>query len=152
MIDTVIQNSSFLILLPDSQSLYYFFPFLYYLVMSDYEEIDYNKPLSFGIWKKMLPFILPQKKMLVRCTLLMLSVALVDVLLPLILGYAIRHNIQPRSAQGIGKLLVAAFLLMSAQGINVRFFVGMGLKVEMGINRALKDAVFFHLQKLGIGS
>jgi ATP-binding cassette subfamily B protein len=118
--------------------------------MSDYEEIDYNKPLSFGIWKKMLPFILPQKKMLVRCSLLMLSVALVDVLLPLILGYAIRHNIQPRSAQGIGKLLVAAFLLMTAQGINVRFFVDMGLRVEMGINRALKNAVFFHLQKLGI--
>jgi ATP-binding cassette subfamily B protein len=118
--------------------------------MADYEEIDYNKPLSFGIWKKMLPFVLPQKKLLVRCALLMLSVALVDVLLPLILGYAIRHNIQPRSTQGVGKLLVAAFLLMTAQAINVRFFVALGIKSEMGITIALRNAVFFHLQKLGI--
>jgi len=118
--------------------------------MSDYEEIDYKKPLSFSIWKKMLPFVMPQKKLLARCALLMLSVALVDVLLPLILGYAIRHNIQPRSAQGIGKLLVAAFLLMTAQAINVRFFVALGIKSEMGITIALRNAVFFHLQKLGI--
>jgi ATP-binding cassette subfamily B protein len=118
--------------------------------MADYEEIDYNKPLSFGIWKKMLPFVLPQKKWLVRCALLMLSVALVDVLLPLILGYAIRHNIQPRSAQGIGKLLVAALFLMTAQAVNVRFFVALGIKSELGITIALRNAVFFHLQKLGI--
>jgi ATP-binding cassette subfamily B protein len=118
--------------------------------MSDYEEIDYNKPLSFGIWKKMLPFVMPQKKWLARCALLMLSVALVDVLLPLILGYAIRHNIQPRSAEGIGKLLVAVFILMTAQAINVRFFVALGIKSEMGITIALRNAVFFHLQKLGI--
>jgi ATP-binding cassette subfamily B protein len=118
--------------------------------MSDYEEIDYNKPLSFGIWKKMLPFVLPQKKWLVRCCLLMLSVALVDVLLPLILGYAIRHNIQPRSAQGIWKLLTVAIFLMTAQAINVRFFVALGIRSEMGITIALRNAVFFHLQKLGI--
>jgi len=118
--------------------------------MSDYEEIDYNKPLSFGIWKKMLPFVLLQKKWLVRCGLLMLSVALVDVLLPLILGYAIRHNIQPRSAEGIWKLLAAAVVLMTAQAINVRFFVALGIKSEMGITIALRNAVFFHLQKLGI--
>jgi ATP-binding cassette subfamily B protein len=118
--------------------------------MSDYEEIDYKKPLSFGIWKKMLPFVLPQKKLLARCALLMLSVALVDVLLPLILGYAIRHNIQPRSAQGVWKILAAAFILMTAQGINVRFFIALGIKGEMGITIALRNAVFFHLQKLGI--
>jgi ATP-binding cassette subfamily B protein len=119
--------------------------------MSDYEEIiDYNKPLSFGIWKKMLPFVLPQKKVLAQCALLMLSVALVDVMLPLILGYAIRYNIQPRNAQGIMKVLAAAIFLMTAQAINVRLFVDLGIRAETGISRALKNAIFFHLQKLGI--
>ena len=118
--------------------------------MADYEDIDYNKPLSFGIWKKMLTFVLPQKKKLIRCALLMLSAALVDVLLPLILGYAIRHNIQPRNAEGIWKLLVTAFLLMTVQAVNVRFFVSLGISTELGITLAIRNAVFFHLQKLGI--
>ena len=118
--------------------------------MADFEDFDYNKPLSLGIWKKMLPFILPHKKLLLRCALLMLSVALVDILFPLILGHAIRHNIGPRSAEGIGWLLAASLFLIIAQGINIRFFVDIGLRVEMGISRGLRNAVFFHLQKLGL--
>jgi len=118
--------------------------------MADYEEIDYNKPLSPGIWKKMLPFIMPQKKVLVRCMLLMLSVAAVDVLLPLLLGYAIRHNIEPRSAEGITKLLFAAVFLMTAQAFNVRYFVALGIRVETSISTAIKNAIFLQLQKLGI--
>jgi len=118
--------------------------------MADYEETDYNKPLSLGIWKKMLPFILPQKKLLVRCALLMLSVAAVDVLLPLLLGYAIRHNIEPRSAEGIAKLLAAAVFLTTAQAFNVRYFVALGIRVETSISTTIKNAIFLHLQKLGV--
>ena len=118
--------------------------------MADYEDFDYYKPMSLSVWKKMLPFILPEKKMLVRCAALMLSVALVDVLFPLLLGYAIRYNIEPRSAEGIEKVLVAAIFLMTVQGVNVRFFVEFGLRAETGICRALRNKVFFHLQKLGL--
>src|SRR5215469_1305392 len=39
---------------------------------------------------------------------------------------------------------------MTAQGINVRFFIDLGLRIEMGITRDLRNAVFFHLQKLGL--
>ena len=117
---------------------------------AEYEDIDYNKPLSISIWKKMLPFIVPQKKQLIQCGIFMLFIALIDVLLPLLLGYAIRHHIEPRSAEGIWKILAAMLLLMAAQGINVRFFVALGLRIEMGITRSLRNEVFFHLQKLGL--
>ncbi|MDR0496283.1 MAG: ABC transporter ATP-binding protein/permease [Treponema sp.] len=118
--------------------------------MDDYEIFDYSKPLSLGIWKKMLPFILPRRKLLAQCTLFMLCAALVDVLLPLILGYAIRHNIEPRSAEGIGKVLAAALFLVTFQGVNVRMFVDLGLRVDAGMSRDIRNAVFFHLQKLDL--
>jgi len=118
--------------------------------MADFEDFDYSKPMSIGIWKKMLPFILPQKKMLIRTVLLMVSVAAVDVLLPLLLGYAIRNNIEPRSAEGIWKVLAAAFFLMTAQAVNVRFFVDFGIQAETGISRSLRNAIFSHLQTLSL--
>lgn len=116
----------------------------------DFEDIDYHKPLSFSVWKKMLPFILPQKKLLLYTSILMLSVALIDVLFPLVLGFAIRHNIEPRSADGLGRVLAASFFLMIAQGVNVRFFVDLGVRVENFIGRDIRNAVFLHLQKLNI--
>ncbi|MDR1565790.1 MAG: ABC transporter ATP-binding protein/permease [Treponema sp.] len=118
--------------------------------MADFEEFDYNKPVSLGIWKKMKPFIWPQRKALLRCALLMLSAAIIDVSFPLILGYAIKHNIEPRSAEGLGFLLAAAVGLMLIQGINVRFFAALGLKTEVTISRSLRNAIFFHLQKLSL--
>ena len=118
--------------------------------MDFYEDFDYKKPMSLAVWKKMIPFIIPQKKQLTICGLLMISVAAVDVLFPLILGYAIRQNIVPRTTDGIGILMALSLGLMTLQGINVRVFVGMGVSVETYICRAIRNAVFFHLQKLDL--
>ncbi|MDR0669151.1 MAG: ABC transporter ATP-binding protein/permease [Treponema sp.] len=118
--------------------------------MADYEDPEYNKPVSLSVWKKMIPFIAPQKLNLIRCAVLMLSAAVVDVFLPLILGYAIRHNIEPRSSQGMWGLLGVALAMILVQGINVRFFVSNGIRAEVGIVRAVRNAVFFHLQKLSL--
>jgi len=118
--------------------------------MADFEDFDYNKPMSFGVWKKMLPFISPQKKDLIRVAFLMCAVAMVDVLYPLLLGYAIKNNIEPRTTEGIGLLLAAGIFLITAQGIIVRFFVALGLKAETGISRSIRNAVFYHLQKLSL--
>ena len=118
--------------------------------MADYEDFDYNKPMSFKIWEKMFPFILPEKKNLIRCTILMFSVAVIDIVFPLLLGYAIRHNIQPRSADGIWVLISATVILVVIQALNVRSFVALGLRAEVGICRLLRNAIFFHLQKLSL--
>jgi ATP-binding cassette subfamily B protein len=48
------------------------------------------------------------------------------------------------------KLLGAAVSLTLIQAFNVRFFVAFGVRAEVGISRAIRNAVFFHLQKLGL--
>ncbi|MDR3166577.1 MAG: ABC transporter ATP-binding protein/permease [Treponema sp.] len=118
--------------------------------MADYEDFDYNRPMSPAVWKKMLPFINPQRIYLIRCMALMLCVAAIDVIYPLLLGYAVKNNIVPRSTAGMGKLLAAAIIFPAIQGILVRFFVASGIKVEVSICRALRNAVFLHLQKLSL--
>jgi len=118
--------------------------------MADYEDIDYNKPMSFKIWKKMLPFIRPEKKNLFLCMALMFSVAVVDIIFPLLLGYAIKNNIQPKSADGILPLLCITVFLITIQAINVKYFVSIGIRAEVGMCRALRNAVFLHLQSLSL--
>ncbi|MCL2802163.1 MAG: ABC transporter ATP-binding protein/permease [Treponema sp.] len=118
--------------------------------MSDYEDIEYNKPLSVSVWKKMLPFIVTEKKNLIICVSLMLLVAIIDIAFPLLLGYAIKNNIEPQTADGIWTLLTITGILVVLQAINVNFFVGIGVKADCGICRSLRNTVFSHLQKLGL--
>jgi len=118
--------------------------------MADYEDFDYNKPMSFSIWKKMFPFILTEKKNLLYCTLLMLSVAFVDVVFPLLLGYAIRNNIQTQSLDGIWIFIGIIIFLVTLQALNVFGFVSLGIKAETGMCRQLRNAVFLNLQKLSL--
>jgi len=118
--------------------------------MADYEDFDYNKPMSFSIWKKMFPFILSEKKNLIFCMLLMLSVAIVDVIFPLLLGLAIKNNIQPKTLDGLWGLLAFMLFLVTVQAFNVFGFVSLGLRSETGMCRRMRNAVFINLQKLSL--
>jgi len=118
--------------------------------MSGFDDLDYNKPMSLKTWKRMLPFILPQKKTLVLCALLMLLNALIDVFFPLILGLAIRNNIEPRTTEGMWRLMAISLAMITVQAVSVRFFIDWGIRAESAISRAIRNAVFLHLQKLGL--
>jgi len=118
--------------------------------MSGFDDLDYNKPMSLKTWGRMLPFILPQKKTLVLCALLMLLNALIDVFFPLILGLAIRNNIEPRTTDGMWRLMAISLAMITVQAVSVRFFIDWGIRAESAISRAIRNAVFLHLQKLGL--
>ena len=120
--------------------------------MSGFDDLDYNKPMSLKTWKRMLPFIRPQKKTLLYCALLMLLNAAIDVFFPLILGFAIMNNIDIEypTTDGIWWLMAISLTMITAQAISVRFFIAWGIKAESTISRAIRNAVFLHLQKLGL--
>jgi len=118
--------------------------------MSGFDDLDYDKPMSLQTWKRMLPFIIPQKRPLVLCALLMLLNAAIDVAFPLILGFAIRNNIEPRTTDGMWGLLAVSFALIAVQAVSVRVFIDLGIRAESAISRSIRNAVFLHLQKLGL--
>ena len=70
--------------------------------MAAYEEQEYNKPFSFRVWMKMLPFFRPYKKYIAISMGLNLFLAGVDVIVPLFQSYAIDRFITPESVDGLG--------------------------------------------------
>ena len=118
--------------------------------MADYEDFDYNKPMSFKIWKKVFPFIEPEKKTLIHCLILMFAAAVIDVSFPLLFGFAIRYYIQPQTTEKLWLLFAVIIFLVVLQAVNVRLFVALGIKADVNMSRNMRNAVFLHLQKLSL--
>ena len=116
--------------------------------MAAYEEQEYNKPFSFQIWAKMLPFFKPYKKYFAITIGLNLLLAGVDVLVPLFQSYAIDHFIAPDTLEGIGKFAGTYVAVIVLQTIFVYVSVRAATIIEMNVGKDLKWAQFEHLQTL----
>nr|WP_317362178.1 ABC transporter ATP-binding protein [uncultured Blautia sp.] len=116
--------------------------------MAVYEEQEYNKPFSFQIWAKMLPFFKPYKKYFAITIGLNLLLAGVDVLVPLFQSYAIDHFIAPDTLDGIGSFAGTYVAMILLQTIFVYVSVRAATIIEMNVGKDLKWAQFEHLQTL----
>ena len=116
--------------------------------MAAYEEQEYNKPFSFQIWAKMLPFFKPYKKYFAITIGLNLLLAGVDVLVPLFQSYAIDHFIAPDTLDGIDSFAGTYVAMILLQTIFVYVSVRAATIIEMNVGKDLKWAQFEHLQTL----
>lgn len=116
--------------------------------MAAYEEQEYNKPFSFQIWAKMLPFFKPYKKYFAITIGLNLLLAGVDVLVPLFQSYAIDHFIESDTLDGIGSFAGTYVAMILLQTIFVYVSVRAATIIEMNVGKDLKWAQFEHLQTL----
>ncbi len=116
--------------------------------MAAYEEQEYNKPFSFKIWMKMLPFFRPYKKYLAISLGLNIFLAGVDVIVPLFQSYAIDRLITPGSLEGLGRFAIIYGMVIVLQTICVYISVRAAIIIEMNLGRDLKWAQFEHLQTL----
>ena len=116
--------------------------------MAAYVEQEYNKPFSFQIWAKMLPFFKPYKKYFAITIGLNLLLAGVDVLVPLFQSYAIDHFIAPDTLDGIGSFAGTYVAMILLQTIFVYVSVRAATIIEMNVGKDLKWAQFEHLQTL----
>lgn len=116
--------------------------------MAAYEEQEYNKPFSFKIWAKMLPFFKPYKKYFVITLGLNILLAAIDVLVPLFQSYAIDHFITPETVNGIQRFVIAYAGVIVTQAICVYVSARAAVIVEMNVGKDLKWAQFEHLQTL----
>ena len=116
--------------------------------MAAYEEQEYNKPFSFRVWMKMLPFFRPYKKYIAISMGLNLLLAGVDVIVPLFQSYAIDRFITPESVDGLGWFAFVYGLVIVFQTVCVYISVRAAILIEMNLGRDLKWAQFEHLQTL----
>ncbi|MCI8666356.1 MAG: ABC transporter ATP-binding protein [Dorea sp.] len=116
--------------------------------MAAYEEQDYNKPFSFKVWGKMLPFFKPYKKFFAITLGLNIFLAGIDVVVPLFQSYAIDHYITAESLTGLEQFGAAYVAVIVIQTLCVYFSVRAATTIEMNVGKDLKWAQFEHLQTL----
>ncbi len=116
--------------------------------MAAYEEQEYNKPFSFQVWAKLLPFFKPYRRYFLITMGLNIFLAAVDVLTPLFQSYAIDHFITQDTLDGIWPFGLVYLLMIGAQTASVYFSVHAATTIEMNVGRDLKWAQFQHLQTL----
>lgn len=116
--------------------------------MAAYEEQEYNKPFSFKVWGKMLPFFKPYRRFFAITLGFNIFLAGVDVVVPLFQSYAIDHFITAESLEGIWQFLAAYVAIIVFQTLSVYFSVHAATTIEMNVGKDLKWAQFEHLQTL----
>lgn len=112
-------------------------------------EQEYTKSFRLSIWKSLIPFLKPYRKMLAVIVLLNLLSAAIDISLPLFQSYAINHYIKFQTTEGILWFTLAYILIVALQTFFVVCFARRSMRVEMNLGKDMKRACFVHLQNLG---
>lgn len=112
------------------------------------EEQEFTKTFDIKIWKKVLPFVKPFRKMLLMIIFMNLLCALIDIALPLFQRYAIDHFIEAGTTEGLLSFAVVYVAVIVLQMLAVIAFTRGNVRVEMRLGRNMKRACFVHLQQL----
>lgn len=112
------------------------------------EEKEYTKSFDYSIWKRIFPFLKPYQKTIIMILVMNLFCSLVDIILPLFQRYAINHFIEGNTLTGIGFFTVLYIVVIALQGAAVIAFTRGSMRIEMGLGKDLKRALFVHLQTL----
>lgn len=113
-----------------------------------YDEQEYTKSFDIKIWKKVLPFLKPFRKVVWMVILLNLFCSAVDIALPLFQRYAIDNFIETGSIQGLPIFAVVYLVVIALQTASVIAFTRGNIRIEMQMGRDMKRACFVHLQTL----
>ncbi|MFI3324939.1 MAG: ABC transporter ATP-binding protein [Clostridia bacterium] len=108
-----------------------------------------NKKTSmYKDWKRYFPVIFSYKKSIITITLLMITAAVIDVLVPLFSSFCVDYFIEPKQDNGLMVFGIVAISLMIIQAITTVFMAKLAITVEMKIGQKIKNMLFTHLQTL----
>lgn len=116
--------------------------------MAVLEEQEYQKPFDLAVWKKMIPFLRPYAKNLFAVIVLNITMALIDISMPLFQRYTIDHYIEGQTLEGIGWFAALYTGAILFQTVIVILSTRQSMYVEMKTNRDMKRKTFVHLQTL----
>lgn len=112
------------------------------------EDKEYNKQFDIRIWKRLLPFLRPYKRIVWTIIIGNLVCALIDIATPLFQRYAINHFIQMRTTKGLWAFVIVYALAIILQTLGTIVFCRGAMKLEMQVGRDMKKSCFVHLQQL----
>lgn len=116
--------------------------------------MDYDIPtpqkLQLGTWRKMAPFFKLVRRQFTLAVILILFAALLDVISPLFIRFAIDWFVVPQTTDGLWLFLGIQAVVVLLQGVVTIFFQRKTMEVDMELARHMRSACFTHLQKLSL--
>jgi len=112
------------------------------------EEIDERQSLKLSLWRSLFRFAAPYKRRFILLGILMALVAAIDAFQPFLTGWAVDNIAIAGRLDRLPRFVILFGSLMAVQAVMVRVFIGIGGKVEMGMNYGIRAAAFDKLQKL----
>ena len=101
----------------------------------------------FGI-PKLLPFLKPYRKIMISMIILGLVSSLIDSIYPLFNQYALNHFVALKTTDTLVAFVIAYLVILVLYVIMNYVSTSFAGKVEMGVNKDLRNASFNHLQEL----
>lgn len=117
-----------------------------------FKEEDYSSSFEFETWKKILRYLIPQKKLLIIAIAIATGIAVLETMLPLLNRYAIDTFLNPDFLKSDSyKILLfaggyAIFIFVFAYLIRV--FIRYAGKIETSVAAELRAKAFKRLQEL----
>jgi ATP-binding cassette subfamily B protein len=116
--------------------------------MSVFKEETYNKNLDLALWKKLMRFVKPHKKIMGLLALVMIGVGAVEATFPMLTKHAVDNYIMRNTYNGIWKFGTVYVLLICVQVFNVWALIALAGKIEVSICYDIRKTGFKHLQEL----
>lgn len=114
------------------------------------EEIDTKKPFKFETWRKLLRFAAAHKGRFILVIGMMMLVAAYDAASPFITGWVLDVIVVGGRMEALPAFIAFWAAAMTLQAAMIRLFIGESGKLEMGMNRAIRQACFERLQRLDL--
>lgn len=118
--------------------------------MAAYDEQEYTKSFDIKIWKKLFPVLSRYKPDFAGMFVFNAVCAIIDVVLPLFLQYAIRSFIGEGTLAGLLPYTLFYLAVIVLQALSVVAFSRNSMKIEMSVGRDMRRGLFDHLQTLSL--
>ncbi|MDF2522086.1 MAG: transporter ATP-binding protein [Clostridia bacterium] len=112
------------------------------------QEQDYTKRFDFGLWRKLLRYAAPYKKLMLALGFVMICAAGIDVIFPLMTKYAIDNFAVSHTLEGLKGFAMGYFALVIIQAANAYVLISIAGKIEMGMCYDIRRIGFKRLQEL----
>lgn len=114
------------------------------------QEQEFHKKLDWQIWRRLLQFSLPYRKLLIALIIQMFLLGLLEAVIPLFSKYAIDEVVLTGRVDRLVWLGLVAVVFIAFQAINVRFMILRAGKVESSLPYDIRKKAFSHLQDLSL--
>lgn len=115
-----------------------------------WEEQEFHRKIDFQIWRKLLRFAKPYRRLLVWLIIQMIFLGLFEAVVPLFSKYAIDSIVLTGRLERLIPFGLAAMAVIIIQALNVRFMILRAGKVESYLPYDIRRKGFEHLQDLSL--